>query len=166
MNMRGYMTREMFACVPEIDFNSGYRYFLGNVRNYAQALLTTLKSIKAKLPILRMMSMTQEFDGLRSITQVLQKMFQNIGALELADQSYHLECLLLNNELAKRPSIIDDYIESLVAFSDHLELLFKELDFKHAGPLTETSSTFLNYDFTRTKESIKLSSNLLERKII
>ena len=74
--MRGYMTRDMFACVPEIDFNSGYRYFLGNVRNYAQALLTTLKSIKAKLPILQSMNVSGEYEGLRSITQVLQKMFQ------------------------------------------------------------------------------------------
>ena len=164
--MRGYMTRDMFACVPEIDFNSGYRYFLGNVRNYAQALLTTLKSIKAKLPILKTMSMTQEYDGLRSITQVLQKMFQNIGATELAESSYQLERLLLNDGLIKRSASLEEYMESLEAFAEHLELLFKALDFKNAGPLTETSATFLNYDFTKTRESIKLSSNLLERRII
>ncbi len=164
--MRGYMTRDMFACVPEIDFNSGYRYFLGNVRNYAQALLTTLKSIKAKLPILQSMNVSGEYEGLRSITQVLQKMFQNIGALELSETSYQLERLLLNDGLSGKPALLKEYIESLLVFSEHLELLFKALDFKNAAPLTETSSTFLNYDFTKTKESIKLSSNLLGRKII
>jgi hypothetical protein len=53
--MRGEVTREMIQCVPEIDFNSGYKYFLGNMENYSKALMSILKSIKSKLPILESM---------------------------------------------------------------------------------------------------------------
>ena len=70
--MRGEVTKEMFSCVPEIDFNSGSRYFLGNMDNYTKALLSSLKSIKTKLAILQNMYYTEEYEGLRMITQTLQ----------------------------------------------------------------------------------------------
>lgn len=164
--MGGSVTREMFDCVPEIDFDSGNRYFLGNIHNYAQALLSILKSIKAKLPILQTMMMTQEYEGLRSITQTLRKMFGNVGAGELAEASYQLEKSLLNDELNTSPDLLAEYSDSLIVFAEHLELLFKTLDFKHRTDREENASGFMNYDFTKTKESIRRSSDLLERKII
>lgn len=164
--MRGRVTREMFDCVPEIDFDSGSRYFLGNIQNYAQALLSILKSIKAKLPILQTMMMTQEYEGLRSITQTLQKMFGNIGAGGLAEASYQLEKSLLNEELQDKPELLSDYACSLIAFAEHLELLFQNMDVKHTTAQDDNTAGFMNYDFTKTKESIRLSSDLLERRII
>ncbi len=160
------VTREMFDGAPEIDFDSGYRYFLGNIQNYTKALLSILKSIKAKLPILQVMMMTQEYEGLRSITQTLQKMFGNIGAGGLAEASYQLEKSLLNDELSARPDLLTAYAESLTTFAEHLELLLKTLDLKHRTDKDDNASGFMNYDFTKTKESIRRSSDLLERKII
>ncbi len=164
--MGGRVTREMFDCVPEIDFDSGNRYFIGNLQNYAQALLSILKSIKSKLPILQTMIMTQEYEGLRSITQTLQKMFGNIGAGGLAEASYQLEKLLLNDELSTSPDLLTDYVLQLITFAEHLELLFKNLNFKYRADKEEDTSGFMNYDFTKTKESIRRSSDLLGRKII
>ncbi len=162
--MGGRVTRDMFDCVPEIDFDSGSRYFLGNIQNYTQALLSILKSIKSKLPILQSMMMTQEYEGLRSITQTLQKMFGNIGAGGLAEASYQIEKALLNDELDD--DTLSDYTYNLITFADHLELLFKNLDFMYRTDKKEDTSGFMNYDFTKTKESIRKSSDLLERKIM
>ncbi len=164
--MKGKAAREMFDCIPEIDYDSGSRYFLGNAQNYAQALLSILKSVKSKLPILQAMISSREYEGLRSITQTLQKMFGNIGAHGLVEASYQLEKLLLNNEISLIPVLLTEYVDGLAAFSEHMELLFKSRDFKNNVVLEENSPTFLNYDFAKTKESIKLSSDLLERKII
>lgn len=162
--MGGRVTRDMFDCVPEIDFDSGSRYFLGNIQNYTQALLSILKSIKSKLPILQSMMMTQEYEGLRSITQTLQKMFGNIGAGGLAEASYQIEKALLNDELGD--DTLSDYTYNLITFADHLESLFKNLDFMYRTDKKEDTSGFMNYDFTKTKESIRKSSDLLERKIM
>ncbi len=164
--MGGRVTQEMFDCVPEIDFDAGIRYFLGNIQNYTQALLSILKSIKSKLPILQSMVMAQEYEGLRSITQTLQKMFGNIGAGGLAETSYQLEKALLNNELSTNPYLLTDYACSLITFAEHLELLLKNINFKYRTDKEEEASGFMNYDFTKTRESIRKSSDLLERKII
>lgn len=164
--MRGSSTREFFDCVPEIDYVSGYRYFLGNVQNYHQALLNILKSIKSKLPIMNMMLQTGEYEGLRSITQTFQKMLGNIGAYGLAEASYQLESARLNHELTTNPEVFIDYLNSLILFSQHLELLFQNLDLKSGCNLYQDSSSYFNYDFTKTKDSIKRSSDLLERKIL
>jgi len=165
-NMGGLVTREMFDCVPEIDFDSGSKYFLGNIRNYTQALLSILKSVKSKLPILQLMMMTQEYEGLRSITQTLRKMFSNIGAAGLAEASYQIEKALLNDGLSANTSLLSDFTDNLVTFAEHLELLFKNVDFKYRTDKKEEASGFMRYDFTKTKESIRKSSDLLDRKIM
>ena len=157
---------ETFECVPEVDFNLGCRYFLGNLQNYSRALLAILKSIKSKLPIMNQMLQTGELEGLRSITRTLQKMLNNIGASGLADLSYQLELALMNEELGVRSELLIQYIEQLSVFTEHLELLFKSKDWKNTSELKEAATSYFHYDFTKTKESIKRSSNLLERKII
>ncbi len=157
---------EMFECVPEVDFDSGCRYFLGNVHNYSRALLSILKSIKSKLPIMNQMLQTGELEGLRSITRTLQKMLNNVGAAGLADLSYQLEKALLNDEIGMRSELLIDYIEQLSVFSEHLELLFKNKAWKNTSELTEDVNSYFQYDFTKTKESIKRTSDLLERRII
>lgn len=164
--MRGSVTKELFNCVPEIDYSSGYRYFLGNLQNYSQALLNILKSIKSKLPIMNMMLQTGEYEGLRSITQTLQKMFVNIGAYGLAEASYQLERSVLNDDLAAKPELFTEYVNSLILFTEHLEGLFQNLDLKNICNLAEDNSSYFNYDFTKTKDSIKRSCDLLERKIL
>jgi HPt (histidine-containing phosphotransfer) domain-containing protein len=164
--MGDMITRELFEYVPEMNFNTGYRYFLGNMENYIQAMLSTLKSMKAKLPILESMYHTAEYAGLRTITQTLQRMMSNIGAEDIAELSYLLETALLNERNEVLSDLLGEYIRSLSRFTEHLEDLFKELDIKRKGKLSEEQTTYLNYDFTKTKESIKLSSGLLERKII
>lgn len=165
-SMRGKITSEMFSCIPEIDFNSGYRYFLGNMDNYAKALISILKSIKSKLPILQSMNISEEYEGLRIITQTLRKMLSNIGAAGAAEASYQLEQAVLNNNKAYIQEQLTTYIFSLVELSHHLEDLLKKMDVKNTSRGIEDNSCFLKYDFTKTKESIKLSNNLLDRKII
>ncbi len=164
--MRGSKLREMFECVPEIDCDSGFRYFLYNIPNYSRALLSILKSMKSKMPIMNLMLQTGEYEGLRSITQTLQKMFNNIGAFGLAEASYELETSLLKNEPNIMPDLLLTYLDRLVMFSQHLELLFKATDFKNTSVIEEDVASYFNYDFTKTKESIKRSSDLLGRKII
>ncbi|HWT26900.1 MAG TPA: hypothetical protein VN131_03095 [Mobilitalea sp.] len=164
--MRGIVTPDMFECIPEIDFNVGYRYFLGNMENYKQALLSTLKSTKAKLPILQSMLQSEEFEGLRTITQTLRRMCGNIGANVIAELSYQLEVTILNEHNTRLKDELGDYIGSLTEFSEHLEQLLKNMDISNTVKYEEEQVSFGNYDFTKTKESIKLSTNLLDRKII
>jgi len=164
--MRGIVAREMFVCVPEIDFTIGSRYFLNNLENYTRALLATLKSIKSKLPILQSMAVSEEYEGLRIIAQTLKKMTGNIGANGIAEETYQLEVALLNADYSFMSEHLVTYVNDLIEFSDHLELLFKQLEVKISADAGDNTSSFLNYDFTKTKESIKLSSDLIERKII
>jgi HPt (histidine-containing phosphotransfer) domain-containing protein len=164
--MRGIVTPEMFECIPEIDYNIGNRFFLGNMDNYTKALLSTLKSIKSKLPILQSMIISDEYEGLRTITQTLNKMLSNIGASVIAEATYQLEMILLNEDQLSIQDQLSNYILDLVELSEHLEVLLKKMDIKNTIESNNDQPSFLNYDFTKTKESIKLSSNLLERKII
>jgi len=164
--MRGIVTPDMFDCIPEIDYNIGNRFFLGNMDNYSKALMSILKSIKSKLPILQSMILSDEYEGLRTITQTLNKMLSNIGATGLAETTYQLEMTLLNEELPRIQDHLTEYIFGLVELSEHLEVLLKRMDIKNTAESKMDQTSFLNYDFTKTKESIKLSSNLLERKII
>ena len=164
--MRGIVTREMFGCIPEIDFNSGNRYFLGNNDNYTQALMSILKSIKSKLPILQTMMLSDEYEGLRTIAQTLRKMLGNIGATAMAETTYQLELALFGDESSFLQDQLITYVNSLMELSDHLETLLKMIDWKNTTRNIEEQPSFLNYDFTKTRESIKLSSELLERKII
>lgn len=160
------ISREAFDCIPEINFNSGNRYFLGNMDHYMTALLSILKSTKSKLPLLNSMLMTKEYEGLRMITQTLRKMLENAGANNLADAAYRLERTLLNESDYDLEEELGDFIGDLIIFTDHLELLLKQLDVKSSGKRDETAKSFCSYDFTKTRESIKLSGDLLERKII
>lgn len=164
--MRGEITREMFECIPEIDFNTGYRYFLGNLENYSKALMAILKSIKSKLPLLQSMYLSEEYEGLRTITQTLRKMLGNVGATALAEASYQLELALFIDDGAFVQEQLFAYMDGLVELSDHLETLLKRVDSKGAEGTEEDNASFLNYDFTKTKESIRRSADLLERKII
>ena len=164
--MRGEVTREMFECVPEIDFNSGYRYFLGNMGNYTKALMSILKSIKSKLPILHSMHLSEEYEGLRMITQTLRKMLGNIGASRLAESSYQLELALFIDDETYIQEQLEAYILGMIALSENLETLLKKADAMNSADNKEVQNSFLNYDFTKTKESIKRSNDLLGRKII
>ena len=164
--MRGEVIREMFDGIPEIDFNSGNHYFLGNMENYTKALMSILKSIKSKLPILDMMNLSEEYEGLRTITQTLRKMLSNIGALRLAESSYQLELALFIDDGSYIREQLEAYILNMVTFSENLETLLKNADIMSNTHHKEEHTSFLKYDFTKTKESIKLSTDLLERKII
>jgi HPt (histidine-containing phosphotransfer) domain-containing protein len=164
--MRGIVSKEMFDCIPEIEFEAGQKYFLGNMDNYTMALMSMLKSIKSKLPILHSMRLSDEYEGLRTITQTLRKMLSNIGALGMAQITYQLEFAVLNDDYHYLQEQLPEYIMSLFNFSNHLETLLKNLDSRNSAGVEEIQSSYLNYDFTKTKESIKRSADLLERKII
>ena len=164
--MRGEVTREMFSYVPEIDYNSGSRYFLGNMDNYTKALLSTLKSIKTKLSILQNMHYSEEYEGLRTITQTLRKMFSNIGALSLAEEAYQLETCLVNEDFLAVKIQLESFILQLMDMSENLEALLKLTSECSEYKSEEEHTSFLKYDFTKTKECIERSKNLLKRKII
>lgn len=165
-HMRGIIAHDMFECVPEIDFNSGYKYFLGNMDNYKKALLSILKSVKSKIPILHQMLRSEEYEGLRMITQTLRRMMTNVGAHGISERSYELEVSLLNQEDDMVQDKLREYIICLSEFSNNMESLFQYLDVKQTDKVDSNITNIGNYDFTKTKESIKLTTNLLERKII
>lgn len=164
--MRGEVTKEMFSCVPEIDFNSGSRYFLGNMDNYTKALLSTLKSIKTKLAILQNMYYTEEYEGLRMITQTLQKIFRNIGAISLTEEAYQLETSLINEDILMVKEQLGAFIIRLLDIVENLEVLLKRANVISGLKSQEENTSFLQYDFTKTKESIERSKKMLNRKII
>lgn len=164
--MRGEVTREMFSYVPEIDFNSGNRYFLGNMDNYTKALLSTLKSIKTKLTIIQNMCYTEEYEGLRTITQTLRRMFSNIGALSLAEEAYQLETRLVNKDFVSLKEQLEAFYIHLLDFKENLEVMLRLTHAISVLKKEDEDKAFLNYDFTKTKECIERSKTLLKRKII
>lgn len=163
--MNGNILREMFDCIPELDFQAGYRYFLGSTENYSRALMSTLKSIKSKLPLLESMYYTEEYEGLRTITRTLRKMLGNIGALSLAEASYRMESALFGDTSLLQERLAD-YMDELTVLSEHLETLLQSMFGRNITAREESNSSFLHYDFTKTRESIRKSTDLLERKII
>ncbi|MBE5966967.1 MAG: hypothetical protein E7255_08380 [Lachnospiraceae bacterium] len=158
--------REIFRYAPEIDFNFGYKFFLGNMTNYKQALLAILKSIRSKLPLLQAMLVTKEYEGLRTITRTLRQMLNHIGANEISEQSYQLEIALLNEEEYNLQDKLERYIKRLIRFTGNLEILIKQLDIQEPIQKQEELKSFRNHDFTKTRESIRRSTDLLERRII
>ena len=164
--MKGSLTQEMFQCIPEIEFNIGCRYFLGNMENYTKALLSTLKSIRSKLSLLRSMIYSEEFEGLRTISQTLRIMLANVGAVTLSEETYLVETVLLNGGSRQVKEHLSSYIANLMEFAEHLEILLKKVDSKPTARSDEEPSSFMNFDFTKTRESIRRSSNYLDRRII
>lgn len=164
--MREAIPQELLNLIPEIDFDAGYRYFVGNMDNYLNALMSTLKSVKSKLPILEHMRVTDEYEGLRTIAQTLRRIFCNIGAHALGEASYNVEVVLLNGDTGQIREELTGYLAGLKTLSGHLELLFQNINVKSYAQKEAGSASFLNYDFTKTKESIRLSADIIGRRII
>lgn len=158
--------RGLFNGVPEIDFNIGYRYFLGNIDNYIKALMATLKSIKSKLSLLQMMSNSQEYEGLRLVTQTFRTMLSNIGAVEISEATYQLEVALLNEDKGFLIRNLTGYTHSLTELAENLELLLKEMNMKGSAKENQENSCFQRKDFSKTIEGIRRSEEFIIKKII
>jgi hypothetical protein len=112
------------------------------------------------------MSKSEEYEGLRTITQTLRRMSNSVGAVILAEASYELETVLLNDNSERTKELLTDYIFHLTELAEHLEILLKNTEGTKMAKDSEGKSSFLNYDFSKTKESIKRTSDYLGRKII
>ncbi|TAH65159.1 MAG: hypothetical protein EWM47_11505 [Anaerolineaceae bacterium] len=164
--MNEHMIRNLFEPLPEIDFNKGYHYYLCNIDNYSKALLSTLKSIRSKLPILKTMAETSEYEGLRMITQTLRRMMSTIGGETIVDLAYELEKAHLNDDDLFEDKLFE-FMFTLEDLASRMEELVKKLGFSHMkGSQDNKQDSYFNYDFTRTKESIRLSADFLDKKII
>ena len=159
------MIKNLFEALPEIDFNTGYHYYLCNIDNYSKALLSTLKSVKSKLPLLKIMAETSEYEGLRMITQTLRRMMSTIGGEMIVELSYQLEKTLLNNDDIFEDKLFE-FIFTLEDLASRMENLVKRLGVSHMKANENNQDSYFKYDFTRTKESIRLSSGFIDKKII
>jgi len=162
--MKGTITSELFKEVPEIEFHIGFQYFLGNMSNYTKALMSILKSIKSKLPLLQMMCMTDEYEGLRTITQTLRKLLINVGATSITESTYQLETALLNEEGKVIHDHLVHYMNGLVDFSERLESLIKNIEMNETAIQKEVVS-FRRMDYLKSLDRIIRSSEE-ERYII
>jgi len=165
MKMNEHMIKIIFETLPEIDFNTGYHYYLCNIDNYSKALLSTLKSIKSKLPLLKNMAETNEYEGLRMITQTLRRMMSTIGGETIVELAYQLEKALLNNDDVFEDKLFE-FIFTLEDLASRMEELVKQLGFSHTRGNQDKENSYFNFDFTRTKESIRLSTDFIDKKII
>ncbi len=163
--MREHMIRNLFEPLPEIDFVSGYNYYLCNMDNYSKALLSTFKSIRSKLPLLKDMAETSEYEGLRMITQTLRRMMATIGGDVIVELSYQLERAHLNEDDLFEDKLFE-FLFTLEDLASRMEELVKGLGFPHMKGNQEKQDSYFNYDFTRTKESIRLSADFIDKKII
>jgi hypothetical protein len=159
------MIKNLFEALPEIDFNTGYHYYLCNIDNYSKALLSTLKSVKSKLPLLKIMAETSEYEGLRMITQTLRRMMSTIGGEMIVELSYQLEKALLNNDDIFEDKLFE-FIFTLEDLASRMEDLVKGLGVSHMKANENNQDSYFKYDFTRTKESIRLSADFIDKKII
>lgn len=89
-----------------------------------------------------------------------------IGANSLAEASYQLERSLLNGEIGLEPKLLEDYTEKLITFSMHLEQMFQKVEIRKVMDKETDPPAFFRHDFTKTKECIKRTSDLLDRRII
>lgn len=163
--MNEHDLRDLFALVPDIDFSTGYQYYLYNMDNYAKALLATLKSIKSKIPILKAMLDSNEYEGLRTVTQTLRRMLTTIGGEQVADMSYRLEISFLNDDKDFRDNLYD-FLIALKELAAGMEELIKRLEQYNIKVSEDKRTSYFNYDFSRTKESIRRISDYIEKKIV
>lgn len=155
----------IFSLVPEIDFNVGYHYYLCNFDNYCRALLSTLKSIKSKLPLLRNMVETKEYEGLRMITQTLRRMMGSIGGGLVAESCYQLEVAFLNQDDTFNHTLAE-YLIDIEDLASRMEELVKILGIQHVKSSIDNQDSYFKYDLAKTRESIRLSADFIEKKII
>ncbi len=154
--MKRTITTELFQEVPEIEFQIGYQYFLCNLSNYTKALFAILKSIKSKLPLLQLMCRTDEYEGLRTITQTLRKLLDNVGASSISELTYQLEIALLNADATDIHNQLVHYMNELVDFSERLEAMLKKIDLNKAAILDEESS-MRRFDYKKSLDRIMRS---------
>lgn len=144
---------EIFETIPEIDFNIGYNYYFCNIDNYSNALLSTLKSIKSKLTLLKSMIEASNYDGLRMITQTLRSKLITVGGTSVAELSYQLEASLLNED----EELNDKLTEYFLALEDlvlRMEELIKKLGVQHMRASLEKKGLNYHYIHGKTSESI------------
>jgi hypothetical protein len=98
------------------------------------------------------------------ITQTLRRMMSTIGCDTVVDLSYQLEMALLNDDESFEDRLFE-FLFTLEDLSSRMEELVKQLGFSHMKERMKQDSYF-NYDFSRTKESIRLSTDFLDKKII
>ncbi len=154
--MKGTMITELFCEVPELEFHIGYQYFLGNMDNYNKALMSILKSIKSKLPLLQMMCSTQEYEGLRSITQTLRRLLDKVGAISISERTYLLELILLNEDEVAIHKQVTDYRTLLLDFSVRLEKLIKKIDANKAE-IEKEELAYNRFNYLKTMDRIMKS---------
>jgi hypothetical protein len=160
----GEITKELFQDVPEIEFHIGYQYFLGNMGNYTNGLLSVLKSIKSKLSLLQMMCMTDEYEGLRTITQTLRKLLVNVGATSITESTYQLETASLNEDNATLHNQVVEYMDALMDFSERLETLIKNIELNRAA-IQREEVEMRRFDYIKSLNRIMQSSEE-DRRII
>ena len=108
---------------------------------------------------------TKEYEGLRMITQTMRRMMSGIGGAIIVDLSYNLELALLNQEDTLNDTLIE-YLTNLEDLASRMEELVKKLGMPYVKEDRKNQGSYFAHDFTKTKESIRLSTDFIEKKII
>lgn len=143
--MKCYDYQDLFRHAPELNYEVGMKYFLGNMVNYRKGILSCIKSIEHKLPILCEMYETKDYDGLAIIAKNLSSLLNNIGAIEISKILYKMEELELNKSFEELSSMLHSYILELENLSGNLKALATELEVSLKQQGFDNESAYHNY---------------------
>lgn len=143
--MNSFDFQQLFEQAPELNYEVGFKYFLGNFDSYKRGLLSCIKSIQHKLPILLDMLENDDYTGLGVITKNFHKIMTNIGAIEIATISYKLEVMELNSSNDDISALLEEYIDKLNELSLHMKAMLQVWNKVSLHTILELSKGYQNY---------------------
>lgn len=115
------LIRSSLKNIPEINYEEGLKYAIGNPVHYAHILKVSIKEIKSCNNRIIQSQRLESEEDLRIGLHNLKSLFSNIGAIELFEVTRSMYKLIRHDEFDKRKLKLPDYIIKIGSFIDRLE---------------------------------------------
>jgi len=107
--------------IPEINYEEGLKYAIGNPIHYAHILKVSIKDIKSSIDLIIQNQEQESLEDMRIGMHNLKSLFSNIGAIELFEITRFMYRLSRLGEYNKMKLHLSEYIIKICSFNDLLE---------------------------------------------
>jgi len=115
------LIQSLLKNLPEINYEMGLKYAIGNPIHYAHIIKISVKDIKSCINQIIQSQKEERPEAVKIGLHNLRSLFSNIGADELFDVTRLMNRLIKQYEYNKVTHQLTDYIKKIVSFNNRLE---------------------------------------------
>jgi CheY-like chemotaxis protein len=120
--------KDIQKALPEINYQEGLKYAVGNPKHYAHILKVSVKDIKGSMDRIRVSIDEDNIDGLRIGIHNLKSLFCNIGAISLYEKTKSMYLLIRQGEYDELILKLNGYILEMNDFNERLGFIIKQYE--------------------------------------